>query len=108
MFCRQALSYFLLFVFTLLSVPKELIHELHHHEDTVHHLCNHDFSDEKVEGQHLHCDYLKLEINPFIRNSNFFLQIVTVDYAEFNSQQQFEFYFPVSAINHLRGPPFRV
>ncbi|MGI8892389.1 MAG: hypothetical protein ACR2GN_02905 [Bacteroidia bacterium] len=102
---RQALSIFFLCVFAIITVPKELIHELHHHEDTLHIECSRDFSGTRVEDHHIHCDYLNFEFKPFNSESFFPLNYFTVDFTELVTRTINDSFSPPESVNYLRGPP---
>jgi hypothetical protein len=103
---RQALSYILLFVFTLVSVPSDLIHELHDHEDTDHVYCETLPGQHAVSTVHIHCDYLKLEVQPYNFAATFYYKFISAEFSEFKIKETGFFYFSLPGTNHLRGPPF--
>ena len=102
---RQLFSYFLLFVFILVSVPKELIHELHHHEDTVHHSCPTNFNGYKIEDHHVHCDYLKLEVQPYSFYNTLVVDFIPYYYSVFSVKENPFLKPQQKELITLRGPP---
>ena len=97
-------SYLLIVVFTFISIPKELIHELHH-DDSIHHSCSIDFSDFKIEDHHIHCDYLKIEVQLFHFNSYFNINYFTFNFSSFLVKENLNFQLQKKEIFQLRGPP---
>jgi hypothetical protein len=53
-------SWFLLFIFSFIQIPVELIHELHGHEETHCHP-----GELKFENQHVHCKMLQIEAQTY-------------------------------------------
>jgi len=62
---RQFISVFLLLISALFIVPKELIHELSSHHDTID-ICHNDGGNEAaLSNEHHHCDILEVFVQPY-------------------------------------------
>lgn len=108
MLFRREISFFLLIAFTFISVPKELIHELHHHEDNLHLPCSFNSGGTNLTEEHIHCEYLNLQVQPFSFSYNFISEITSYSYSVFLIAETNSFPFPHKEIISPRGPPFIV
>ena len=94
----------LLAVMTAYSIPKELLHELHHHTDTVDGFYKSDATKE-IGTKHTHCDVFHFEgpvlfysFNENTITDNFTPYIHTATFIE-------EYFYHTTYDNFQRGPP---
>ena len=100
---QKHISVFLLAVISFFIVPKELIHEFHHH-DTVDAICMDDCKD-YISNIHEHCDALQLNTPPLYHHvADFSFHFVSLPFSFLVkntsadiANRAFSFY--------LRGPP---
>ncbi len=101
---QKSIALFLLAVISFFITPKELIHELHHHEDSMDVLCM-DACKDHVSEQHQHCDVLQLTTPPLYHHvASFSFNVVSIPFSflvksttSYVADRAFSFY--------LRGPP---
>lgn len=68
---RKYISYFLLLIIAVHSVPKELVHELQHHDDTQDSSYS-KFTNNEVGKKHTHCDAFHFEGPVLLNNYQIF------------------------------------
>lgn len=100
---KKYISFFLLLVLSILIAPKDLIHDMHHHDTIDVH--SHNNSDVNIGEQHHHCLVLQLSFPEYYKSIEFFkiflnrggntLWLGTVERIFSRSVQQ----------HFLRGPP---
>jgi hypothetical protein len=81
--------------------PKEFIHDLFGHEDTI----DHYHSDATIEKIHKHCSILQISFSIFISSLKSFFQKTEIDKCTYSFQQQSS--IPEISVNlsFLRAPP---
>ncbi|MGA3013452.1 MAG: hypothetical protein ABSD71_05400 [Bacteroidales bacterium] len=97
----QYISILLLVCFLPIVTPKEFVHDLFGHEDTI----DHYHSDVTIEKVHKHCEILQITFSSFLSSLKIFFQKKEVnDCLYFYPQQSF---IPEISVNlsSLRAPP---
>lgn len=100
---RKYISFLLLLASTLFIVPKEYLHELQHHTDTVDVPVH--TSETTVGSIHHHCDVLQLFVEPF---DNFKQDLFFANFLLFENAAVFilpHFDTQVNKAFSIRGPP---
>jgi hypothetical protein len=102
---REFISVFLLLCSALFIVPKELIHELSYHHDTIDACHNDAASETALSNEHHHCDILEVFVQPYnAPDAGILFSSVT----EIISQYTFISTSPVFEVIDsfsIRGPP---
>jgi hypothetical protein len=101
---RKSFSFILLLAVLTFILPKELIHELSCHKDSVDH-CISGGENDIVSNIHTHCDVLQLFISPFSLITQQTRFAATVFYFKFLI---FNHKFPTAdlfQVFEIRGPP---
>lgn len=100
---NKIIASFLLLVLSVFIVPKELLHELHHH-DTIHQSST---SEEgtQIENIHHHCIALQLHSPPFISSLNYFNVLLESSKITFYDRNEGHYFSHFYNLNLLRGPP---
>jgi hypothetical protein len=100
----RLISLFLLAAFSLVVVPKEMLHGFTHHEDSADRVCV-DYCRHHIEEEHQHCEVLQLSSPPFYKTVNQFYfsfeKILCIQSFECESS----FHFSLSPFLFFRGPP---
>src|SRR5689334_731899 len=101
---RTCISFLLLAALSLFITPKELLHELSKHDDTVDVVCHNECSTH-VETEHQHCDVLQLSSPPLYNSVTDF----SFSSDKLSCLQSFEstssYHFSCSPFLFFRGPP---
>lgn len=98
---RQITSWFLLAAFLLAAAPKELIHEIAGHEDTVDLF----HTDPQVGALHVHCCALLLSLPSFIGSAELSLPLQLIELAPLHCSIESVCFFSSSICSFGRGPP---
>jgi hypothetical protein len=101
---RKAVSFILLIAGSFFILPKELIHELSCHEDSIDH-CIFRGENDTISTIHTHCDVLQLFISPFSLLTQYAGFAEAIHYFNFFI---FNLNSPVASLNNvfeIRGPP---
>ncbi|MEP7169471.1 MAG: hypothetical protein ABI855_08900 [Bacteroidota bacterium] len=100
------ISILLLFISGLFIVPKELVHELTFHEDTIDH-CSITCEGFAISNIHHHCDILQVFVPPYHASDG---TVLISDFTKIISHYSFNV-LPVSLETGdsfvIRGPPVR-
>jgi hypothetical protein len=94
----------MLLVITAFCVPKELLHELHHHTDTIdnNYTAN---SNKEVGSKHIHCDVF--QFNGQVLFYSYQLFSFTEDFTPYTYSSVFydDYFHQSTCDNFQRGPP---
>jgi hypothetical protein len=102
---NKHISVFLLLVSSLFTVPKELLHELSFHKDTIDHCYANPTGAFAVSAIHHHCDILEVFVQPYHASDEALLFSQT---AKIISQYSFNapsVSFETVDSFEIRGPP---
>ncbi len=100
---NKIIASFLLLVLSVFIVPKELLHELHHH-DTIHQTHTND-SGTQVDKIHHHCIVLQLSAPPFLAALNYFNILPSETNLTFYCVKGSRYFSHFFNLSQLRGPP---
>ncbi|MBL4654426.1 MAG: hypothetical protein JKY33_01205 [Bacteroidia bacterium] len=104
MLLKRTISYLIILSLGLVVFPKELVHELHEHEDTIHKLCE-KHSGPHFEKEHTHCDILNFQFPPFFHTYTL-INMITPFLFEVGIQDlPFSIFNTITDSNPSRAPP---
>jgi len=102
---NKHIAVLLLLISSLFVVPKELLHELSFHDDTVDHCVNNLTDGLTLSNEHHHCDILQVFVPPYHTSDGaiLFSQVVeNISRYTFNAPS---FSFEIADAFVIRGPP---
>jgi hypothetical protein len=102
---NKYIALFLLAIISAFIVPKELVHELYEHTDTVHSWNHNETGLPALEQEHQHCDLLNFNVPLYFLSLNFF-KTAEISFSNERIQQVTEIFFaPHIGLCSLRAPP---
>ena len=101
---KRHISFFLIIVLSVLIIPKESLHELTDHHDTIDACFNHG-ENNQIGNNHQHCDVLQLNTPPLFSFFNTFLIHVSSVKFSFNVSNDNFYLANHFNLHYLRGPP---
>lgn len=104
---NKYISVFLLAVISAFIVPKELVHALYDHEDTVHSISHNETGLPEIENIHQHCDILNFNVPLYFLTLNFYPAPFVTQCSKVIQPAVEVFFSPAIGLSPLRGPPVR-
>ena len=99
------ISVLLLLISFLFIVPKELLHELSFHDDTVDHCINNSKDGLTLSNIHHHCDILQVFVPPYHASEGLSTFSQTAEIISHYSFIAPSFSFEIADAFIIRGPP---